>query len=415
MAASTLKDRLRKTEESYHQEQKERERNHHDSRSFAARMHIGYRHSGASVDHVGAMIAHTSEENVLHFEALRARYPKLEKLVLSPDAAHTSIGGHVLVFSPEETLQLAHAVNSKSPFGLTMAIRVKNMTYTTGKELRARVADKTYEYISTLDTEGPRLSTHWRAGSAEDAARWPVFFPAKRAHVGIYHTPSKEVYMIIRTHAGANAVADVKEVLKEPDMTASKFVEEPRIKWLHHMAYRNAARVLHGLANALGFKTDQQYDPDSHSGDAGWRKYIMSKPAIAFYHNTQRVTHTMGQARPIFFRDVVDATSCEGGEALVHSDITMGYTRVPSSTFRGEFSMIPMTTGKVKKEERREMTSDDYEDATDRVVSIRPRANLFRRYKYTPFSQYQPPRMNPAFEVPPEWKAEFTPAYVVRA
>lgn len=413
--AASLQERIRQTKESYHQEQEARKRDHHESRSFASRMHVGYRHPGMKVEHIGSMSSVMSDDNVLYLEALRTRYPKLEKLILSPDASHSGIGGHVMVFGPDEVLQLAHAVNSKSPFGLTMAVRVNNMTYTTGKDLRARVSDKTYEYISGLANEGPTLRTHWSAGSVEDAARWPVFFPARRAHVGIYHTPSKEVYMIVRTHAGASAVADVKEVLKEPGMTAAKFVQEPRIRWIQQVAYRNAARMLHGLAEALGFKTDQQYDPDSHSGEEGWRKYMMVKPALAFYHNTQRFTHVMGQERPIFFRDVVDAASSVGG-VLIHSDVTAGYTRTPSpATYSGDFSIIPVSTGKIKKDERREMTSDEYEDATTRVVSRRPRANLFRSFKYTPFSQYQPPRLNDSFEVPAEWKAEFSPAYVVRA
>lgn len=382
----SLESLLQETKQQYHDKQKQAARENEEARTFGQRVVVRLRTGVDGIEHVADLRQFLPEAGYLHVEALRRAYPDMERLVLAPNvSSYSSLGGHVLVFNPTQPLsQLAHVVNVKSPFGVTMAVGLRDAKYTSARDFRERYGSKLAECIGDLAKEGPSMETHWTPDSPEDAQRWQAFFPARRTHVGVYADEDNKMYLVMRSHAGENVLSGVRAVLAEADMTAGRFVEDSRIKWMQDLAYRNVARVLHTVAKTLGFDTPSTHDYKSYSGPERRLRYRAVVPDIVSRHDTQRMTKMWGEPRAVFFRDVIDGSQGRGDAVLVRGDVSTGYALadIDAPVTTDTPVIYPMTTDKIAPAERQSLTADQRDQVTSKISSMLPRSSSLTHRKY---------------------------------
>ncbi len=383
----SLETALKETKQRFQEEQEKAAKEDADAREFSKRVVVALRAPDATVEHMKDLQGLLPEAASVHMEALRRSYPNLDRLVLAPNVStFSALGGHVLVLGAGQAIsQLSHVVNVVSPFGLTMAVRVRDAGYTSARDMRDKYGAKAVEYVQSLPRTGPTIDAHMpRPGETEDSARWPVFFPTKRAHVGLYASPAGELYLIARSHAGAEVLPAARAVVETAGTTAQSFVEDSRVRWMEGVAYRNTARLLHGLARALGFAVPETQDYQAHSGSQRLIRYKLARPDIVHRHNTQRITDQWGEPRAAFFRDVVDGGQTVGGSVLVQSDITKGYSlseaQAPVSNKLPY--VTPVTTDKIPVAERIALTIDQRDHYVEKISSLMPRRHLLTHHKY---------------------------------
>lgn len=377
---------LQETAQRFHADQEKAAKEELEVRQFCQRL-IVLRAPDAKFAHTRDLQTLLPEASITHMEALRRSYPDLDRLVLAPNlSSYSALGGHVLVLGPDQRIaRMTHVVNVKSPFAVTMAVLVRNATYTSARDMRERYNARIVEYVRTLSRTGPALETHAPLpGSSEDAARWPVFFPAKRAHVGLYAAPSGQLYLITRNHAGAEVLSGASAVVDQASATAQSFVEDPRVKWMQGVAYRNAARLLHGLARFLGLVVPETQDHQSHSGERRQVRYCMVRPDVVHCHDTQRMTDKWGAPRALFFRDVIDGSQGAGEAALLQSDITKGYALTDAQAYAGDAypALYPLTTDKIPTKDRPALTIDQRDHYSEKISFMMPRGELLTHHKY---------------------------------
>lgn len=382
----SLKAVLQETEQRYYEAQEKAARDEQEATEFAKRVDLRMRRPDVVVERFDTLHDVLPAGACTYLEALRHTYPDADRVILGPTTtSRTALGGHVLVLKRDQRVsRMPHVVCVKSPFGLTLAARLRNVKYTSSRAFREEHGARVKEFIATLPHEGPALDTHWWAGSEEDAERWPVFFPLKRTHVGFYNGKDNAVYMVVRSHAGAEVLPGVRKIVDESATTAESFVNDPRIKWMQNVAYRNAARLMNGIARFLGFEVPREHDNRSHSGPRRLARYVMARPDIVQYHGTQRMTTLWGEPRALFFHDIIDGGQGAGDKALVHSDIAKGYgmVDVEPPTSADSLPLIPMRTDKIPEEERMPLSIDTREQLAEKISTRMPRSQLLTHHKY---------------------------------
>ncbi len=380
-----LEKALTDTLEQYKQSQEAAAAEEKQGRRLVARVDLARRYPDATIQTLEEMATALPRAAFTQLTALYRSLPGVLHVVLSPDeSTQTALGGHALVLQPtQEISQLAHIVNVKSPFGLTFAVRVRNVQFTSTRNFHERYKKRIEDFVRNMSNEGPALATHWAAGSVEDSARWPIFFPTKRAHIGCYKTKEGMLYIIMRTHAGRNILDGVNAVVSEPGMTVKKFISDPRVKWMHSIAYRNAARVVAHLAKALDFSVPETYDYKAYTGPERAVKYRCAVPDISFSHDTHRLTSLFGKEHAVISRDYIDGTNTTGNYILVHADVTDGYVMLSRDSYAGEtMPLFAMTTGKIPAADRQLFTPDERDERLSRVVTQFPRTETLTALKF---------------------------------
>lgn len=356
-----------------------------EARRFVAKVDVTRRYPAAVISSVTDLLTMLPRAAYMHLEALYRAIPGMLGVMLSPDeSSQSALGGHALVVKTTQPVdQLAHIVNVRSPFGVTVAVQVRNAVYTSMRDFRDRYAKRAVAFIQGLSSEGPTLADHYAAGQTEDAQRWPMFFPSKRAHVGFYCTADNKLYIVMRSHAGSNILEGIRTVVSEEGTTAGRFVADARIKWMQDIAYRNAVRVVYALARELNFEVPTSYDYKAYSGEMRLVKYRIVTPDICFAHDTQRITTRFGGEHAVFFRDYIDGSQGRGDVVLVHTDITGGYVMVDTREYTHEpLPLFAMTSGKIPVSERRPYTADERDEHMSRVVSLSARTELLTARKF---------------------------------
>lgn len=380
----SLESALRETEQRFY-EAKEAERAEQErGQTFVKRIIFGRRFGLAKAEHVSDLRPLMPEGAYIHLEALRSSYPNMGALILSSNTStFSSLGGHVLALRGDEKIvRVAHLVNGKSPFGITLGVLLPQAAYTSARDFRERYGGKLASYVRTLEHTGPTLAEHYARGG--DAQRWPAFFPTKRTHVGVYAADDGRMYLVMRSHAGTGVLDGVRAVAEESGMTAERFVTDTRIKWMEGVAYRNAARVLHGVARFLGFTTPTTHDYSTYTGPSRLDMYRAVEPTLVMRHDTQRMTDCWGAPRAVFFRDAIDGAQCKGDTVLIQSDITQGYSMADRHELIGAsmLPVLPLTTDKIASAERSALTVDQRDEYADKIASVMPRASALAHYKY---------------------------------
>lgn len=398
----SLERALQETVARYQEEKEVAVKQEKDARRFVSRVDITRRYPEATIRTAKELMMTLPRAAYVHLEALYRSFPALLGIVLSPDvSSHSALGGHALIVKPgQEITQLAHVVNVKSPFGVTVAVQVRNVGYTSMRDFRDKYSKRAIEFVQNLSKEGPTLAAHYAPGQTEDAQRWPMFFPSKRAHVGFYCTADNKLFIVMRSHAGSNILEGVRAVVSEQGMTAGSYVVDERIKWMQNIAYRNAVRVVYALARELDFDVPASYDYKAYSGELRLVKYRVVAPDICFAHDTQRLTTRFGGNHAVFFRDYIDGSQGRGDVVLVHTDITGGYVMVDTREYVHEpLPLFAMTSGKIPVDDRRLYTADERDEHMNRVVSLSARTELLTARKFR-----QPTK-----------KADLVPVLVIRA
>lgn len=380
----SLESAVEEAKARYRAEQEREAREREESKDFAKRVDLHLRDGNAVVEDFDSLRTTLSEDAVTFIEALRRAFPGMIKLIVGPAvSSRTTLGGHVLVLDAQQPItQMAHVVNVKSPFAVTIASRLRNVSYTSARAFREKHSQRIEDHLRTLPREGPEMETHYNCNSDEDAQRWPVFFPAKRAHVGIYNAEDGGLYLVVRSHAGAEVLPGVRKIVSEAGTTAQSFVEDSRVKWMQNVAFRNAARLMRSVAKFLGFDVPTTHDYRSYSGPRRLTRYVIARPDIILHHDTQRMSSVWGTPRAVFFRDVVDGAQGAGDKVLVRSDVTKGYVLVDAEPPTDSLPIYPMTTDKIPEDERTELSVDERELVTEKISSLMPRHRLFSHYKY---------------------------------
>lgn len=373
-----------------------------DALRFITRVDVTRRYPAAIVSSAADLMTMLPRAAYTHLEALYRSFPAMLGVILSPDeSSQSALGGHALVLKPSQPVsQLAHVVNVKSPFGLTIAVRVRNTSYTSARDFRDRYSLRATNFISGLSKDGPTLAAHFAPGQSEDAQRWPMFFPSKRAHIGFYSTADNKIFIVMRTHAGSNIIEGVRAVLAEEGMTAGRYVSDERVKWMQCIAYRNAVRVIYALASLLDFEVPTTYDHKAFSGEQRLVKYRVAIPDVSFSHDTQRLSSYFGSEHAVFFRDYIDGSQGKGDTVLVNTDVAGGYVMVNTREYADDpLPLFAMTSGKIPRDSRRAYSPDERDEQMNRVVSLSARTELLTARKFR-----QPTR-----------KVDLAPVLVIRA
>ena len=398
---ASLEKTVQEAVERFHEEQHAAARKEQEGRKMAVRVHVDRRYPGSMISQLRDLMMVLPERAYVHLQALFSSHPTFSRLELSRDvASFSTLGGHVLFLSPTEKIsQLAHVVNTKSPFACTVAVKLRDFSYKSAREFRDIYSSDLLRLIQSLPNAGPTLEEHWDRNSAQDAARWNAFMPTKRAHIGFYATPDNKVYLLMRSHSGSGVLSGVNAIVSEPDMTAEKFVNDPRVKWMQGISRRNALRVMFHVANKLGFKVPYTYDHQTFTDNSRLIAYREVIPDIVAIHDTQRMSRRYGE-HVVFFRDAIDGSqgTCP---ILVHSDITKGYVMVDPLRDADDAAMpvFPMTTGKIPRDERTAYTIDERDEHATRIRTLESRSELLSARKYNQ----------------PSSVADLTPIVVVRS
>jgi len=381
---TSLEKTVQEAVERFREEQQTAAKKEQEARKLAIRVHVDRRYPGSVVAHLRDLMLMLPERAYMHLQALFSSHPTFGRLELSRDlASFTTLGGHVLFLSPSEKItQLAHVVNTKSPFACTVAVQLRDFGYTSAREFRDTYGGNLMKLVQSLPNVGPTLEEHWNPNGAEDAARWSAFMPTKRSHIGFYATQDNKVYLLMRTHSGSAILSGVQSVIGEPDMTAEKFVEDPRVKWMHGIALRNAVRVMFHIISKLQLNVPTTHDYQTFTDNSRLTAYRTVIPDIVVIHDTHRLSRRYGE-HAVFFRDAIDGS--QGiGPVLVHSDITKGYIMMNPLSDADDKTMpvFPMTTGKIPRADRTAYTIDERDEHIVRIRTLESRTELLSARKY---------------------------------
>lgn len=398
---ASLEKTVKEAVDRFHEEQIIAAKKEQEARKLAVRVHVNRRYPETMIAHLRDLMMVLPERAYVHLQALFSSHPAFNRLELSRDiGSFTTLGGHMLFLSPTEKIsQLAYVVNTKSPFACTVAVQVRDFDYKSAREFRDVYGNNLMKLVQTLPNTGPSLEEHWNPNTAEDAARWSAFMPTKRSHIGFYASKDNKVYLVMRSHSGSAILTGVQAVIDEPDMTAEKFVTDPRVKWMQGIARRNAARVMFHVAQKLQLNVPYTYDYETFTDNSRLTAYRAVIPDIVVVHDTQRMTKRYGE-HAVFFRDIIDGS--QGiGPILVHSDITKGYIMLDPLSDADDTTLpvFSMTTGKIPRADRAAYTIDERDDHIARVRTLESRSELLTARKYNQ----------------PSGPADLTPIVVVRS
>jgi hypothetical protein len=250
---------------------------------------------------------------------LHRRYSSdIDSLILSPNADASTLGGHLLIMNPEARIQLHDAVGSESPFGCTILVPITSDNPISNSEEFSR---QFAAIIESLPTDGPTYAEHYSSasGSPYDSQSWRTFFPSHNASIGIYHRDD-HYFLIGTAHAGHRILPEIEAMLAESGMTASRFVQDHRVRWMADMAKRNLQRALYFVASKFGWTCSYHEDlnafvPMHHA------RPRCAVPHIITRFNVPRLSDCKQHA--LFYRDCADAKDTP--VMLVQSDPEVGY------------------------------------------------------------------------------------------
>lgn len=340
-------------------EKQEQERAVQESNAFIGRSLITSRYPLVGVHFSSGdfpkVLEALGEDEHSHLSSLKHTYHgTMSRLFLSPDKPSSDLGGFAMVLKRDSSrIHSVELLDDKAPFAFTMIIPITSESLQTSGvpmgDLRRAVEGKVREFLKGLPTQSPSIRTHFSPGKDIDAASWDTFFPTNKAFAGVY-IKDGQLYLASCTHAGETIRDELNDLFVGDQIDATMFVNSQVCAWVKSMSRRNCARVLFGLANALGVTIPHMID-----GNAFVRPHCepprCAIPELSTHYNTCRSTDTK---QPIFFRRCADAEQSTGRHLLVQSDHVRGLAAITPTWEKTNDceGMFPISTSVIPKDKR---------------------------------------------------------------
>ena len=285
----------------------------------------------------GAMSSMEQERCIAYHEHFQEG---LKSLTLMPGAEEEM----VLNMDPDATASM-HIVNQKAPFLTTVCVGLG--VKITKRKIREAHRPRVAEYLASLPPEGPRAHEVLDSSDFFEVAPWDTFLPPEESHVGFYKGKD-QTYLIASSHAGAQCVQHLSELLEVDEstgksLTVSEFTKHRFVEWYSVLPRRNLLRIIKQISviceiDIKSMKDYSAFTPRFHAPAE------VAIPDIVNHHNSYR--HTLTKS-VLAFKDCTDRTLTQGGY-LVHGGHYHGYGlgQTSSSYYHQHFhTALPMHTG----------------------------------------------------------------------
>ena len=277
----------------------------------------------------------------------------LKSLTFMPGAGEEM----VLNLDPDTTASM-HIVDQKAPFLTTVCVGL-------GTKISKRTIRKTYKpriakYLASLPAEGPLAHSVLDSSNFFEVAPWDTFFPPEDSHIGFYKGKD-QTYLIASSHAGAQCVEHLSELLQADEstgemMTVSQFTKHRFVQWYSVLPRRNLLRIIKSITVICEIEVRSMKDYNAFT-PRFYPPVEMAIPDIVNHHNSYR--HTLTKS-VLAFKNCTDKMMTQGGY-LVHGGHYHGYGlgKTPSPYYHEHFhTALPMHTGQcsemiAKKETKR--------------------------------------------------------------
>jgi hypothetical protein len=344
----------------------------------------------------------------------------IKSIALAPNRDCRDMGGHVITFGRSKKFVFSDVFPTDTAFTHTSALHLEALDGLSLKQLRTTHKKRLSEYMQTVSTQGPDILGHFPNKDFEgttDMDDWPTFFP-KGSHIGLYSKGGK-TFVIASTHAGESALTDLEQIAAEPEMTAAKFVEDPRVSWCSHMVYRNICSLLHSSAEALGCPVTFVRDINHFVSTVRQPQRPMARPSMTTVSNTCRTSRS-DRSRPAFFVNTIDphaSHSLSGHHRmLVHSGHLGGYSEMrPESYHPMDTPFYPATTSYLHPTSRYTPTSSEDVSMYSKRLHVASSEGSASPHDLFPFESFEDTNYGEGagyMGISPTMSRTFAPAFV---
>jgi hypothetical protein len=417
MSSTTLsrEEYIAKAAEEFEKQRLAEEAEKRSRTEFASRVFSGARYPDTASLHqqgdFGGIYDSLEDHETNHLTLLRKQHgDSIHAIVMSPDKGTKDLGSFLLIFKPQSRVSvLEDIMDVRAPFSHTVVVPIEGLSGTR-KEIGKAYGQRITDILSALPSDSPLIGRAFSDPSSSlprDNGQWGMFFPNSKAHLGIY-SHEGNFFFVSTSHAGTSAVGELETILRTPGMTLSTFVDDPRVRWIKEMSYRNCLRVVYHVASQLNLRIPHRLDT------AAFPDPIMPSPKLA-YPLLYNHWNTFGRdmcGNVICYRGCADPRQGTAG-MLVGSNPCHGFIHFDSLKPQPTgIHFYPVRTSKIHKKHRCSLKPSLQKKVSKRVFYAREKKRCKTSFSREMYGRDTYSRTSAFFGLPAASVGEFTPAFV---
>lgn len=267
---------LTSTHSSFTEEEEKEIKKHLEA--FASKVEVGARYPDEILLHskyplkLWNSLDKVDQEHLIHFQETYDQ--KLIRAVLSnnSDKRHNTLGGHVLVVSPDAKVLHHHTNLSSQPFQYTMLAHVP--IEQNAKLNDRKFKDSTGTVVSSVRKledvkNAPSIAAHFDSETSSEKASWKPGCYGDDSRISYLYTKipktgEKRYFVMASSNAGPIIASELDSILRYEQPTAAQFATDPRVLWANEASRRNTQYLLSHAAKMVGVELASVKDTAAH-------------------------------------------------------------------------------------------------------------------------------------------------------